>query len=366
RKSQQDLQSSLSLLSATLNSTADGILVVDRENNIVQYNKKMLEMWQLTPAILELGDAHAVEYAAQQLDDPAQFASRVAEIYQQPDLETFDTLHFKDGRVFERYSQAQRIGAEVVGRVWSFRDVTERTRASAELKQSEEKYRYIFENADEGIVLYDQELNRPIDCNEKSVQIFGCASAEELMMHPLSDFAQPVQQNDIAYPVFAAERMHDLLEHGKSRYLLLGQKRSGEPFVGQITAIKNFSGGRRYIWYFISDVTDAHASRTSLERSEARYRMILEDNLFPIFTVQRGQLKHANEAFTRMTGYTQDELKEIDLSVLVHDDDLGNYRSFVASLQSGEKSRGNINARYVRKDGSVGYLIASVKANYDQ
>ncbi|MDX1476850.1 MAG: PAS domain S-box protein [Saprospiraceae bacterium] len=364
RQSQLDLQSSLSMLAATLDSTADGILVVDTDNNIVQYNQKMLEMWRLSPSILAMGDTYAIEVAAQQLVNPADFVDRVADIYRNPEVDTFDTLQFKDGRVFERYSKAQKIGEEVVGRVWSFRDVTEKTRASIELKASEEKYRYIFENADEGILLYDLDRDRPVDCNQKCIEVFGCQSAEELMMHPLSDFANPLQQ-EVPYAVFAAERMHELLDKGKSRFDLSGRKLNGDPFIGQITAIRYFTGGRRYAWYFISDVTEAHHSRISLERSEARYRMILEDNLFPIFTVRHGRLRNANEAFRRMTGYETDELRQLDLSVLVHPDDLEDYRAFAARLQTGERSRGNINARYVRKDGSVGYLIASVKANYD-
>ena len=133
-----EINQTLSLLTATLDSTADGILVTDSHGTIVRFNSKFAELWRLPETILSSRDDDAaLEYVRQQLDAPEEFVRKVREVYSQPDVESFDTLQFKDGRTFERYSLPQRIGDTTVGRVWSFRDVTERRHMEAQLRQSQ-------------------------------------------------------------------------------------------------------------------------------------------------------------------------------------------------------------------------------------
>ena len=126
---QRDLREALSLLEATLESTADGILVIDRNGSIVSYNRRFVELWGLPEEILNSGSHQArLEYGLAQLVDADQIHSKLVAMSSDPATESFDTFELHSGKVIERYTRPQRVGSEIVGRVSSFRDVTERRR----------------------------------------------------------------------------------------------------------------------------------------------------------------------------------------------------------------------------------------------
>jgi PAS domain S-box-containing protein len=129
-----ELATSLAMMHATLESTTDAILVTDEANYVREFNEKYIKLWEIPPH--KTVSAHATElwdYISPQLKDPVGYLARVQEIVASSTPETFDVLELKDGRVFERNSAIQLIKQRNVGRVWSFRDITQRKRAEAAL-----------------------------------------------------------------------------------------------------------------------------------------------------------------------------------------------------------------------------------------
>jgi PAS domain S-box-containing protein len=137
---ESELEKSFSLLKATLDSTDDGILVVDTSGKIIQFNKKFTEMWRITEEVLQSKlDEDAIRFVVSQLKYPDRFVSKVNLLYSDPEAISYDLIEFNDGRFFERYSQPQKISGKTIGRVWSFRDITERKMAEDNLIAAKEK-----------------------------------------------------------------------------------------------------------------------------------------------------------------------------------------------------------------------------------
>lgn len=139
RSAIQKIQEASHILESTLNSTTDGILLADGQTGkIIISNKQFKEMWK-TPdqAIQAKDDEQSLANALPQLLDPDRFIKKVRELYQDPVSNSFDEIYFKDGRVFERFSTPLLINEKMIGRVWSFRDVTERKKYELKLARSE-------------------------------------------------------------------------------------------------------------------------------------------------------------------------------------------------------------------------------------
>ncbi len=185
--SDDDQKQSFSLLQATLESTADGILVVNGTGEIISYNAHFAEMWRLPDDILSSRDDQgALAFVSNQLKDPQEFLAKVVTLYAHPAEESFDVLELKDNRIFERYSRPQRIQNRIVGRVWSFQDVTYRKQAEIALRKSEGMLQAIIEAEPECVKLLDKE-GCLIMMNEAGLAMIEADSLEQVKGQSVSN-----------------------------------------------------------------------------------------------------------------------------------------------------------------------------------
>ena len=163
------------IMRATLESTTDGILVTDDKLEVVDSNAKYTDMWQIPREVMKAGVPREVrEFASQRFADPRRFVARIEEIGA-TDQESFDLLEPKDGRIFERYSKVLTVEGKRAGRVWSFRDVTERHLAEI----TSRRLAAIVASTDDAII--GEDLNGIItDWNFGAERIFGY-SADEMI-----------------------------------------------------------------------------------------------------------------------------------------------------------------------------------------
>jgi len=151
RKSMEEaLRASESQLQCILGATADGILAVDNEGKVIQTNRRFAELWQIPQSVLDRkDDAALLNFVLDQLSDAPAFLARVRALYQS-DVECTDMIHFNDGRVFERFTGPLVLDTKVVGRVWSFRDITGPQRVQHDLQLHAERLRLAMEAAQLG------------------------------------------------------------------------------------------------------------------------------------------------------------------------------------------------------------------------
>ena len=122
----RELAESLALMRATLEATHDAILVTDVRGAVTHFNEQFVEMWRFSRDLLEARQHRPLlDAASGHFADPESFLTRVAEIYGSLH-EASDELRLRDGRIIERFSKLQQLEGRAVGRVWTFRDVTER------------------------------------------------------------------------------------------------------------------------------------------------------------------------------------------------------------------------------------------------
>ena len=180
RRAEASLSYSMSLTNAALESTPDAILIVDRDGKITRWNQRFVTLWDVPQPLLDARmDDPVLSYVTAKIADPDAFLTRVSELYAHPDAVSFDTIYLVDGRIIERYSQPQKIGEDVVGRFWSFRDVTERKRADADLRIAATAF-----DSQEGIFITD--ANRVLlRVNRAFAENTGYA-AEEVIGRPLN------------------------------------------------------------------------------------------------------------------------------------------------------------------------------------
>jgi PAS domain S-box-containing protein len=145
KQAEEELRESKELLRATIESTADGILVVNEKGQVICTNERFVQLWRIPEELIKKReDKKLLDFVLDQLKEPKAFLSKVQALYKTSD-EDFDVLDFKDGRVFERFSSPLIRHGQIEGRVWSFRDITDRKRAEEALRESEERFKFLAE-----------------------------------------------------------------------------------------------------------------------------------------------------------------------------------------------------------------------------
>jgi PAS domain S-box-containing protein len=337
KQAEQELQQSLSLLRSTLESTAEGVLVVSNEGKITSYNKRLAQMWGIPESIFALGsDSLALSYASRKLKQPEPFLAKVRELNADREAESFDVLEMLDGRVLERTSRPQRVGGRSVGRVWSFRDVTERRRAEEAVRESEERFRSLTEAAVDGVLIHDKGLI--VDANPSFCRMFGYELQEILGRNALDVMVAPESRDGV---------MEHIRTRSESVYEAQGITRDGRRLYLEISARPAVYRGREVRVGAIHDITERKHAEEAIRESEERFRNLTEAALEGVLIHEDGIILDANPSLCRMVGYTLEELVGGKLLELIVEPE--SYDVVIEHIRSGASDTYEVVGR--RKDG---------------
>jgi PAS domain S-box-containing protein len=331
------LKKTLSLLNATLESTADGIYVVDQQGRITGYNQNFMNMWNIPPGLMESGENETiVNHVLSQIKNPEGFLSSIQELLVHPSRESFDMIEFNDGKIFERYSKPQKIGDSVVGRVWSFRDVTERKLAEEAKIASEIRYRRLFETAQDGILILDADTGQIVEVNPFLIEMLGFSRDQFL--------GKKIWEIGLFKDIVAnKENFEELQRKEYIRYEDMpietadGQRIAVE-FLSNVYMVNN----KKVIQCNIRNNTERKLAEEAQVASEIRYRRLFEtaqDGIL-ILDADTGQIVEVNPFLITMLGFSRDQFLGKKLW------EIGLFKDIVANKENFEELQRKEYVRY--------------------
>jgi PAS domain S-box-containing protein len=266
KKADEALENSVSLLNATLESTADGILVTDLKGNITNFNKQLLQMWRIPEHIAASGDEKRVlSYVRKQLADSEEFVGKTMSRRQPASDAAFEILKFKDGKIFEQHSRPQKLGNDIVGQVLSFRDITSRVQIEEALQRSEEKYRSMFEQAADSILLVDANTGTILDFNERAHENLGYSRKE---FQKLGIPGIEVLESPDEYE----KHVERIARNGVDIFETKHRTKSGEIRDMQVNCKMVTTGERPILQSICRDITDQKRAEEALKKSQEQLR----------------------------------------------------------------------------------------------
>jgi PAS domain S-box-containing protein len=259
KRAEAALRDSEQFLRDVITSTSDGILVEDGRGRVLIASQRFAQMWRIPRDLLASNDELAMRaFVLDQLEDPEAFDQRVREL-SGTDVDSSDTLVFKDGRFFERYSSALIRDGKIAGRVWSFRDVTA-------TRRSETLFRSVIASTPDAFVAFDADLTI-LDWSAQAEQLFGWTAAE-ILGQPAAGKLWPTE---VAATLVAG--LSRFIRSGRSNVVgrvrrESAMRRDGSEFPAELQLGASRIGGQWRFSAFVRDITERVLADERLAQAE--------------------------------------------------------------------------------------------------
>lgn len=267
---EEEARSKSAFLEAQVNSTIDGILVVDAQGRIILRNKRFLELRPIPQALAEKNDNNLIlqQVIIPATKNPEQFLEGVKYLHDHPYEIIRDEIEFKDGMVVDRYSSPV-VGEDgrCYGRIWTFREITERRRTEDTLRQLS----LAVEQSPVSVVITDPETNVTY-VNPKFTEVSGY-KAEEVLGKKAGILKSGLTSPDVYRDLWSA------LKQGREwRGEFCNRKKNGDIFWESMT-IRSITDEKGAIAHYLAikeDITERRQAREELRASRQMLQSILD------------------------------------------------------------------------------------------
>ncbi len=253
----------MSLLNSTLESTGDGILVVDNSGKYVVWNQNFLRIWGFDAELARnAAPGELLQREVAQVANPEEYTQSVKWLKNHPAESGEDVVHLRDGRVFDMTSQPQIVGGAVIGRIWSYREFTDRWRAAKRVRESEEQYRVIAATASDGILTIDAR-NRILFANRAAERIFGYIPGT-MSDKSVQDIV-PSKYRNLGFSELLQAIRNARSGDAPKLAQAEGLRADGSEFPLELTFGKSRLRGQRALTVVIRDITERRATEEKLK-----------------------------------------------------------------------------------------------------
>lgn len=362
KESEEQLLKNKIYLQTILQSTNDGILAVDLEGKIIFHNSRFIELWNIPQVLIhEKNNEKLRHYVVNQLLNPEFFEEKVNLLYKSDEM-SFDSIDFKDGRTFERLSQPLQLNGKSHGRVWSFRDVTERKRIEEKIRAKDIEFRKLSNHVPDLIFQFTRRPDGSYYVPIASLgirNIFGCEPEE------VSDNFEAIAR--VLHPEDTERVIEDIEYSAKNLSLFSCEFRVQIPgkdiqWIYSKSSPEKLPDGS-VTWYgFNVNITQRKkAEEKLLELSRA----VEQSPATIVITDKDGNIQYVNPMFTHTTGYTFEEVLGKNPRILKSGEtSQDEYKYLWKSISSGREWFGELHNK--KKNGDLYWESAHISPIIDK
>ena len=269
KRAEEELQWKTTLLESQVEASLDGLLVVGKNGQRILTNQRLLDLFRVPKYIIEdKKDEALLEYVVSRTKNPGQFIDKVRYLYSHATEKSRDEIEFKSGEIFDRYSSPvnDKNGA-YLGRIWTFRDITESKRMYYELRDSEERYRVFFNGSLDALMTIEPSTYLFSSANPAALEMYGIKDAQTFTMFGPWNVSPEVQPDGQPSSVKARDMIDKAMKEGSSYFEWTHKRLNGEEFPCTVLLNVLSFQEKKVIQATVHDITEHKRSMRLLEES---------------------------------------------------------------------------------------------------